>query len=291
MQSDGVIERYAIGGAVGATFYLEPVATLDVDIFVTFKPEAGSAIVDPQPIYDYLKARGGAVQGEHVVIAGWPVQFLPPGSPLVEEALAEAVDAGRRRHAGARLHRRTPRRHRAADRSREGQGPAAPIRRGGRVRCCPISGHRRPPWSVGPLAAVRAAVSPRPAMTFDLERVLARASARCAGNWPPSRSAEKLRMLDAMRERALALRHSARVADEVCEPRRRSGQTPEGKVCRNPLGQVQMPCSPTAVRRLDLRPARLDHFAFIPSRVSTLGARPPQRGLCFFPKLNEVPAA
>ena len=29
MQADGVIERYAIGGAVGATFYLEPVATLD----------------------------------------------------------------------------------------------------------------------------------------------------------------------------------------------------------------------------------------------------------------------
>jgi len=32
MQSDGVIERYAIGGAVGATFYHEPVATPDVDI-------------------------------------------------------------------------------------------------------------------------------------------------------------------------------------------------------------------------------------------------------------------
>ena len=25
MQADGIIERYAIGGAVGATFYLEPV--------------------------------------------------------------------------------------------------------------------------------------------------------------------------------------------------------------------------------------------------------------------------
>jgi hypothetical protein len=34
MQADGVIERYAIGGTVGATFYLEPVATLDVDVFV-----------------------------------------------------------------------------------------------------------------------------------------------------------------------------------------------------------------------------------------------------------------
>jgi hypothetical protein len=32
MQADGVVDRYAIGGAVGATFYLEPVATLDVDV-------------------------------------------------------------------------------------------------------------------------------------------------------------------------------------------------------------------------------------------------------------------
>ncbi|MDX2081832.1 MAG: hypothetical protein SFU53_13695 [Terrimicrobiaceae bacterium] len=91
MQADGVIERYAIGGAVGATFYLEPVATLDVDIFITFNAEAGRLLVSPQPIFDYLIARGGVMEGEHVVIAGWPVQFLPPHSPLVEEALNEAV--------------------------------------------------------------------------------------------------------------------------------------------------------------------------------------------------------
>jgi len=91
MQSDGVIERYAIGGAVGATFYLEPVATLDVDIFITFKAEAGSLLISPQSIFDYLKARGAAMQGEYIVIAGWPVQFLPPTGPLVEEALREAV--------------------------------------------------------------------------------------------------------------------------------------------------------------------------------------------------------
>ena len=92
MQADGVIEYYAVGGAVGATFYLEPVATLDVDIFVSFKPEAGSVIVSPQRIYDYLTARGGTVQGEYIVISGWPVQFLPPASLLGEEALAQAVE-------------------------------------------------------------------------------------------------------------------------------------------------------------------------------------------------------
>jgi len=91
MQADGVIGQYAIGGAVGATFYLEPSATLDVDIFVTFNSETGSAIVSTEPIFDYLKARGGTVQGEYIVISGWPVQFLPPTGPLVEEALREAV--------------------------------------------------------------------------------------------------------------------------------------------------------------------------------------------------------
>jgi hypothetical protein len=91
MQADGVIDCYAIGGAVGATFYLEPVATLDVDVFVTFRPGPGSLLVSPQPIFDYLKARGGTVEGEYIVVAGWPVQFLPPGTPLVVEALQEAV--------------------------------------------------------------------------------------------------------------------------------------------------------------------------------------------------------
>ena len=91
MEADGVIERYAVGGAVGATFYLEPVATLDVDIFVGFRPGPGQLLVSPQPILDYLTARGGVLKGEYIVVAGWPVQFLPPPSPLVEEALAEAV--------------------------------------------------------------------------------------------------------------------------------------------------------------------------------------------------------
>ena len=32
------------------------------------------------------------MEGEYIVIAGWPVQFLPPNSPLVEEALAQGVE-------------------------------------------------------------------------------------------------------------------------------------------------------------------------------------------------------
>jgi len=92
MQADGVIERYAIGGAVGATFYLEPVATLDVDVFVEFHSEPGSPIVSPEPIFKYLRDRGCTMEGDHVVIAGWPVQFLPAGSALLQEALVAALE-------------------------------------------------------------------------------------------------------------------------------------------------------------------------------------------------------
>jgi len=49
MEADGVVERYALGGAVGATFYLEPVATLDVDIFVASLANAVTVDVDGTP--------------------------------------------------------------------------------------------------------------------------------------------------------------------------------------------------------------------------------------------------
>jgi hypothetical protein len=92
MQADGIVGRYAIGGAVGATFYLEPVATLDVDVFVEFHAEPGSHIVNPEQIFKHLRERGHKMEGEHVIIADWPVQFLPAGTPLLQEALATAVE-------------------------------------------------------------------------------------------------------------------------------------------------------------------------------------------------------
>ena len=90
MQAAGIIGRYAIGGAVGATFYLEPAATVDVDVFVDIHAPPGQFIATPKPIYDYLTARGCKAEGEYLVIEGWPVQFLPPTGPLVEEAIAGA---------------------------------------------------------------------------------------------------------------------------------------------------------------------------------------------------------
>jgi hypothetical protein len=91
MQAEGVIGKYAIGGAVGALMYLEPASTLDVDIFVVLPTVPGSSLLSLTPIYDYLKARGAAVEDEHIKIGDWPVQFLPPSSNLEYEAVTESV--------------------------------------------------------------------------------------------------------------------------------------------------------------------------------------------------------
>jgi len=91
MQAAGIIGKYAIGGAVGATFYLEPSATLDVDIFVTLPMAPHQVLLSLTPIYDYLQARGGTLEGEYVVVDGWPVQFLPAADALDREALIEAT--------------------------------------------------------------------------------------------------------------------------------------------------------------------------------------------------------
>ena len=91
MQAAGVIGKYAIGGAVGATLYLEPAATLDVDVFVVLPTRQDSSLLSLAPLYDFLTVRGAMVQDEHIVIGNWPVQFLPPSNALEREAVAESV--------------------------------------------------------------------------------------------------------------------------------------------------------------------------------------------------------
>lgn len=89
MQTDGVLGAYAIGGAVAAFLYIEPGTTFDLDVFIAWEPGA-SGLLDVAPLYAYLTARGCLPGGETVTVAGWDVQFLPPTSPLVEEALQQA---------------------------------------------------------------------------------------------------------------------------------------------------------------------------------------------------------
>lgn len=89
MLKRGVIEEYAIGGAIAAIYYLEPFETSDLDVFVQVNIE-GSALMILAPIYEYLRKSGYTAQGEFVNIEGVPVQFLPSYSPLIDEAIKKA---------------------------------------------------------------------------------------------------------------------------------------------------------------------------------------------------------
>lgn len=89
LEREGVFSRYAIGGAMAATFYTEPVLTLDLDIFVLLLPGA-SGLISLEPIYQALRGRGYAEEEACILIAGIPVQFLPAYNLLIEEALAAA---------------------------------------------------------------------------------------------------------------------------------------------------------------------------------------------------------
>lgn len=91
LEQEGLIGRYAIGGAVAATRYIEPIQTYDLDIFVMF-PLSPSGLTSISPIYAYLTQRGYTPNGESIVIEGWPVQFLPVYNQLTEEALEQAIE-------------------------------------------------------------------------------------------------------------------------------------------------------------------------------------------------------
>lgn len=91
MVKAGVIERYAIGGAVAAIFYIEPINTNHLDIFFHVKDESAGLDV-LAPLCDYLAGFGYKGRGETIEIEGWPVQFLPIFNPLLEEAVERAKE-------------------------------------------------------------------------------------------------------------------------------------------------------------------------------------------------------
>jgi len=92
MERDGVFTRYAIAGAMTATFYVEPLLTFDLDVFVVL-PQTPGGLLTLAPLYDALRARGYSEQeNECIRIEGVPVQFLPAYNALLEEALKEAQE-------------------------------------------------------------------------------------------------------------------------------------------------------------------------------------------------------
>ncbi len=90
MVRDRVIENYAIAGAIGATFYVEPFATQNIDVLVMM-PEARSGVIAEIPGGDYLQKRGYTeIRGEAIVVGNWPLQFVPISDALEEEAYLNA---------------------------------------------------------------------------------------------------------------------------------------------------------------------------------------------------------
>jgi hypothetical protein len=88
---EGVVSKYALGGAFGALFYLEPTNTEDIDVFIHLRPVAGSALVSLKPIFDRLVELGYTEwSDDKLVVFGWPIQFLPAAKPLEIEALDRA---------------------------------------------------------------------------------------------------------------------------------------------------------------------------------------------------------
>src|SRR5947208_2527880 len=88
MVADGAIENYAVAGAIGAIFYVEPFSTEDLDVLVMASEDR---LVIELPGWDYLKARGYTkIEKEGIVVEGWPLQFLPATAPLECEAYLNA---------------------------------------------------------------------------------------------------------------------------------------------------------------------------------------------------------
>ena len=76
MQSAGIIEKYAIGGAFAAILHYEPMATIDLDIFFFLREKNDSPILSLNAIYEFAKRKGFSFDHEFVNIYGWLVQFV-----------------------------------------------------------------------------------------------------------------------------------------------------------------------------------------------------------------------
>ena len=82
-----LMEDWALGGALAAIYYVEPFTTYDADIF--FIPGDKGLAAGIPAIYAHLQTQGWQVEREHLLIRGFPVQFLA-AQGLTAEAVREA---------------------------------------------------------------------------------------------------------------------------------------------------------------------------------------------------------
>lgn len=85
---EGILSRYAVGGATAAGFHGEPLATRDVDVFVFLDP----LLVTLDPVFRRLDELGfNEFEEEGLLIHGFPVQFLSAAPGLEAEAVEQAM--------------------------------------------------------------------------------------------------------------------------------------------------------------------------------------------------------
>jgi hypothetical protein len=87
----GLIQGYAVAGAVAQGFWDEPIQTRDLDVLVLLGSVANE-LAPLAKIYEWARDRGYREELEHVWIAGVPVQFMPVPDGLEMEAVQTAVD-------------------------------------------------------------------------------------------------------------------------------------------------------------------------------------------------------
>jgi len=89
----GIVEKYAIGGAVAVIFYTETINTKDIDVFVTTHvTRSKTGIVHLGSIYEHLKKAGYKMEGQYFIIDGIPVDFIAAYDDLTLEAVDKAVN-------------------------------------------------------------------------------------------------------------------------------------------------------------------------------------------------------
>lgn len=76
---------------MGALFYLEPITTYDLDVFVELPPADAQSLSPLRSCYAWFRERSLPVDREHVLIEGVPVRILPAFNQLVEEAVRDAI--------------------------------------------------------------------------------------------------------------------------------------------------------------------------------------------------------
>jgi hypothetical protein len=90
MRDERIVESYAIGGGIAAMYYIDPVSTFDLDVFVILPNDSGG-LISLDPIYSWLKKHGYMPAREQVIIEGVPVQFIPIYNELIKDAVRNAL--------------------------------------------------------------------------------------------------------------------------------------------------------------------------------------------------------